>query len=140
MEPLSCCEPAHGEPPDCNSDGDDIHSGVEIVHTQEKTHYDRTRQRCQGNDRVAKSSCSERAVPMNRSGRRPPRPRDEREERDTEDGAVDRRGQPRSNNHGWEKRDHGQPGRSAVPLFVFHRRPSLPVQIADRQVWRVSGD
>jgi hypothetical protein len=92
VEPLSCCEPTHSEPPDRNNKGDDIRRGVEVVQAEEETYDGSTRQRCERNDHVAKSGCSEVEVPVNRSGRRPPRPPDEREERDTEDGAVDRRG------------------------------------------------
>jgi hypothetical protein len=121
VEPFGCCEPAHGEPPDCHCEDDDIRRTVEVVQTEENAYYDGTCQRCEGNDRVAKSCRSKRAVPLHRSGRRPPRSRDDSEERDAEDGTVDGRGQSHSNDHEREKRDHRQPGRSAVPLFVLHR-------------------
>lgn len=121
MEPFGCCEPAHCEPHDCHSEDDDIRRSVEVVQAEENAYRDGTCQHHDRKDRMAKSGCSERAVPLNRSGRRPPRSRYEREERDAEDGTIDGRGQSHPNDHEWEKRDHGQPCSSAVPLFVFHR-------------------
>jgi hypothetical protein len=121
VEPSGCCEPAHCQPHDRHCQDDGIGGSVEVVQAEEDADRDGTCHRDDGKDRMAKGGRSERVVPLNRSGRRPPRSRDEREERDAENGTIDGRGQSHSDDDEWEKRDHCQPCSSAVPLFVSHR-------------------
>ena len=136
VEPFGCCEPAHCEPHDCHSEDDDIRRSVEVVQAHQNAYDETGCEHREGNNCVTKSGRPKTAVLLNRSGRGPPWASYEREERDAEVSAVDRRGECNSNDNERQKCYRGQPCCPAVTLCVLHRAPACPFPSAERQIWR----